>query len=111
MNAQISPKRPVSLKNIESVQEEIKKMGNLLSANDWRTRQKGLEAFKEMCEISPGIVTANITQVTILSLQYSLFFHIYIGNLLFSILIMSMWPTGYSVQVPSMRAWFDSHQN
>ncbi|CAE1173707.1 unnamed protein product [Acanthosepion pharaonis] len=63
LNAQISPKRPVSLKNIESVQEEIKKMGNLLSANDWRTRQKGLEAFKEMCEISPGIVTANITQV------------------------------------------------
>ncbi|XP_036367460.1 TOG array regulator of axonemal microtubules protein 1-like isoform X3 [Octopus sinensis] len=63
VNVHASAKRPISYKNIEMVQEEIKEMNKLLSANDWRVRQKGLENFKELCDSNPNIIATNITQI------------------------------------------------
>ena len=43
--------------------EEIKDMNNLMSANDWRDRYKGITTLLEMCEINSNLVSHNIVKV------------------------------------------------
>lgn len=47
----------------EATQDEIKDMNNLMSASDFRDRQKGITQFLEMCESNTPVVAANIVKV------------------------------------------------
>ena len=57
-----TPKRR-NTRTDESTMEEIKEINNMMSANDWRDRYKGITTLLEMCEINSNLVAHNIVKV------------------------------------------------
>jgi len=60
-NTHPSPKKFV--RTDEATQDEIKQMTNMISANDWRDRHRGIERLLAMCETHPDVVGVNIVKV------------------------------------------------
>ena len=57
-----TPKRR-NTRTDESTMEEIKEMNNMMSANDWRDRYKGITTLLQMCEMNSNLVAHNIVKV------------------------------------------------
>ncbi|XP_062617825.1 TOG array regulator of axonemal microtubules protein 1-like isoform X2 [Saccostrea cucullata] len=51
------------LRTDDATQEAIKNMTNLISANDWRDRHKGISMLLEMCEENTDVVVMNIVKI------------------------------------------------
>lgn len=47
----------------DATQESIKNMTNLISANDWRDRHKGITMLLEMAESNTDVVNMNVVKV------------------------------------------------
>lgn len=57
-----TPKRHSSHTD-EATQDDIKSMNALMTANDWRDRNKGVTKLLEICESRSEMVAANVIKV------------------------------------------------